>query len=65
MSAKNMPPSWSMRSQARNQQETSSEQNSSIFSSETSTNFHHTTYRYFPEDKTLHGHRCENLKSKE
>jgi hypothetical protein len=32
-------------------------------SSETSVDFQRTTQRYNPEDKTLHNHRCENLKS--
>jgi hypothetical protein len=31
-------------------------------SSETSVDFQRTTRRYIPEDKTLHNHRCENLK---
>jgi hypothetical protein len=37
-----------------------------IQSSYTSLNFHPTTWRYTSiiEDRTLHGHRCENLKSK-
>jgi hypothetical protein len=25
--------------------------------------FQHATRRYIPEDRTLHNHRCENLKS--
>jgi hypothetical protein len=29
-------------------------------SSETSVNFHRATWRYIPEDRTLHNHRCEN-----
>jgi hypothetical protein len=33
-----------------------------IFSSETSVHFQRTTRRYVPEDRTLHNHRCENLK---
>jgi hypothetical protein len=32
-------------------------------SSETSVDFQRTTQRYTPEDRTLHNHRCENLKS--
>jgi hypothetical protein len=32
-------------------------------SSETSVDFHRTTRRYIPEDRTLHKHGCENLKS--
>jgi hypothetical protein len=32
-------------------------------SSETSVDFQRTTWRYVPEDKNLHYHRCENLKS--
>jgi hypothetical protein len=32
-------------------------------SSETSDGFQRTTRRYIPEDRTLHNHRCENLKS--
>jgi hypothetical protein len=32
-------------------------------SSETSVNFQRTTRRYILEDRTLHNHRCENLKS--
>jgi hypothetical protein len=31
-------------------------------SSETSVNFQRTIRRYVPEDRTLHNHRCENLK---
>jgi hypothetical protein len=34
-----------------------------ICSSETSVGFQRTTWRYIPEDSTLHIHRCENLKS--
>jgi hypothetical protein len=32
-------------------------------SSETSAGFQRTTRRYTPEERTLHNHRCENLKS--
>jgi hypothetical protein len=32
-------------------------------SSEASVDFQRTTQRYISEDKTLHNHRCENLKS--
>jgi hypothetical protein len=32
-------------------------------SSETSAHFHVTTWRYSPEDITLHNHRCKNFKS--
>jgi hypothetical protein len=32
-------------------------------SSETSVDFQRTTRCYIPEDRTLHNHRCENLKS--
>jgi hypothetical protein len=32
-------------------------------SSETSVNFKRTTRRYIPENRTLHNHRCEYLKS--
>jgi hypothetical protein len=32
-------------------------------SPETSVDFQRTTRRYIPEDRTLHNHRCENLKS--
>jgi hypothetical protein len=32
-------------------------------SSETWADFRRTTRRYIPEDRTLHSHRCENLKS--
>jgi hypothetical protein len=32
-------------------------------SSETSVEFHRTTRRYIPEDRTLHNHCCEYLKS--
>jgi hypothetical protein len=32
-------------------------------SSETSVDSQRTTWRYIPEDRTLHNHRCENLKS--
>jgi signal-transduction protein with cAMP-binding, CBS, and nucleotidyltransferase domain len=31
--------------------------------SEKSVDFQRTTRRYIPEDRTLHDHRCENLKS--
>jgi hypothetical protein len=31
--------------------------------SENSVGFQRTTPRYIPEDRTLHNHRCENLKS--
>jgi hypothetical protein len=33
-----------------------------IFSSETSVNFPRTTRRYISEDRTLHNHRCEDLR---
>jgi hypothetical protein len=33
------------------------------YSSETSVDFQQTTWRYIPEDRTLHNHRSENLKS--
>jgi hypothetical protein len=33
------------------------------FISETSVGFQRTTRRYIPEDRTLHKHYCENLKS--
>jgi hypothetical protein len=33
--------------------------------SETSAGFYRTTRRYNPEDRTLHNHRCENLKCKQ
>jgi hypothetical protein len=32
-------------------------------SSKTSVDFWWTTWRYTPEDRTLHNHRCENIKS--
>jgi hypothetical protein len=32
-------------------------------SSETSVDFQRTTRRYIPEDRTLHNHRCENIRS--
>jgi hypothetical protein len=32
-------------------------------SSEESVDIQRTTRRYIPEDKTLHNHRCEDLKS--
>jgi hypothetical protein len=32
------------------------------YSSETSVDFQRTTRRYFLEERTLHNHRCENLK---
>jgi hypothetical protein len=35
------------------------------YSSEMSVDFQRTTWRYIPEDRTLHNHRCENLKSYE
>jgi hypothetical protein len=31
-------------------------------SSETSVDYQRTTRRYAPEDRTLHNHRCENIK---
>jgi hypothetical protein len=34
-----------------------------IYCSETSVDFHWTTRRYIPEDRTLHNHLCKNLKS--
>jgi hypothetical protein len=34
-----------------------------VCSSETSVDFQRTTRRYIPQDRTLHNHRCENLKS--
>jgi hypothetical protein len=33
-----------------------------ICSSETSVDIQRTTWRYIPEDSTLHNHRCENLR---
>jgi hypothetical protein len=33
------------------------------FSSKTSVDFRRTTWCYIPEDRTLHNHCCENLKS--
>jgi hypothetical protein len=33
------------------------------WSSETLVDFQRTTLHYIPEDRTLHNHRCENLKS--
>jgi hypothetical protein len=33
------------------------------YSSEMSVDFHQTTRYSTPEDRTLHNHRCENLKS--
>jgi hypothetical protein len=32
-------------------------------SSETSVDLQRTTRRHIPEDRTVHNHRCENLKS--
>jgi hypothetical protein len=34
-----------------------------ICSSETSFDFRRITWRYIPEDGTLHNHRCDNIKS--
>jgi hypothetical protein len=34
-----------------------------IFSSDMSVDFHHTMRYYIKEDRFLHNHRCENLKS--
>jgi hypothetical protein len=34
-----------------------------ILSSETSVNFHRITGRYIPGGRTLHSHRCEDIKS--
>jgi hypothetical protein len=31
--------------------------------SETSVDFQRTTWRYIPEERTIHNHRCENLNS--
>jgi hypothetical protein len=31
--------------------------------SKTSVDFQQTAHRYIPEDRTLHNHQCENLKS--
>jgi hypothetical protein len=64
-------------SQARNQREAGNMQSKPIYclayssilkkdatwSSETSVDFQWTTYRYVPEDRALHSHRCANLKS--
>jgi hypothetical protein len=33
------------------------------FSSETSADFQWTSWRYIPEDRTIHNYRCETLKS--
>jgi hypothetical protein len=33
-----------------------------ICSPETSVDFQQTTWHYIPEDRTLHKHRCENVK---
>jgi hypothetical protein len=33
------------------------------FSSKTSVDFHWTTWRYIPDDRVLHNHHCETLKS--
>jgi hypothetical protein len=33
-----------------------------VYSSETSDDFHGTTWRYYPEDRIRHNHRCKNLK---
>jgi hypothetical protein len=44
--------------QARNQHEADSKQNS-----KTPVDCQQTTWRYIPQDRTLHNHRCENLKS--
>jgi hypothetical protein len=54
-----------------NQHEIGIKQNSSnlkmegICSSETLVEFHRTTKRYIPEDRTFEIHPCENLKSNE
>jgi hypothetical protein len=54
-------------SQARNQREAGSMNSSlkmeAIYSSATSVQIQRTTRRYIPEDRTLHNHRCENLRS--
>jgi hypothetical protein len=59
--------------QARNQHEAGSKQRSytsystlnmeAKYSSETSVDFQRTTCLYIPEDRTLHNHRCDNLRS--
>jgi hypothetical protein len=55
--------------QARNQHEADGKQRVSnlkmetICSSETWVDFQRITGRYIPEDRTLHNHLCENLKS--
>jgi hypothetical protein len=36
-----------------------------IYSSDTSLVFQWTTWRYIPEDVTLHNHRCKNLRVNE
>jgi hypothetical protein len=46
--------------QARHQREAGSKHSSA--SSETSIDFQLTIRRYIPKDRTLHNHRCENLK---
>jgi hypothetical protein len=33
-----------------------------IFSSETSVDFHRTTWRYIPQGKNVYNYRCDNLK---
>jgi hypothetical protein len=34
-----------------------------IYSSESSVDFQRNAWRFIPEDRTLHDHHCENLKS--
>jgi hypothetical protein len=56
-------------SQARNRCQAGSKENSGLLKteatcfSEMSVDFKRTTRRYIPEDRNLHNHRCENLKS--
>jgi hypothetical protein len=54
-------------SRARNQREirwqAKKQEDGGDSSSETSIVFQRTIRRYIPEDRTLHNHRCENLKS--
>jgi hypothetical protein len=55
---------------SKNQREAGSKQSLFIVSEdggdifhEMSVEFQQTTWRYIPENRTLHNHRCENLKS--
>jgi hypothetical protein len=51
--------------QVKNQSEACDPEDVGDMSPEKSVEFQQTTRRYIPEDRKLHNHRCENLKSYE